>query len=131
MWDVILKDHQSKRCTNVLLLSFKIRNKISSQIEWTESKAGKCIQKYSKYFPQILLTGARQRASSPSLHSKHQHCCRFCHFTSKKDFLIESPLSFSSKFPLLGGRAAAAGGVLAAGGAWLRVSQDFRVKLRN
>ena len=45
-------------------------------------------------------------SSFPLFHSNYQHCCRFCHFTSKTAFLIESPLSFSSKLPQLSWRLA-------------------------
>ena len=108
MLDIILQDHPSTRCTNcnVLLLSFKIRNKISSQIEWPESKASRCIQNYTKQFPQMLLTFSLSSSQFPLFHSNYQHCCRFCHFTSKTAFLIESPLSFSSKLPQLSWRLA-------------------------
>ena len=80
--------------------------------------------KIFKIFPTNTFDPRRASLEEELPLSNHQHRCRFCHFTSKKDFLIESPLSFSSKFPLLGEG-------LAAAGACLRVSQDFRVKLRN
>ena len=60
--------------------------------------------KIFKIFPTNTFDPRRASLEEELPLSNHQHRCRFCHFTSKKDFLIESPLSFSSKFPPLGGR---------------------------